>query len=269
METKSNKIAILVDGDNAQAKLLKPILEEVSKYGKVTIRRIYGDWTTPQMNSWKDKLNDLSFSPIQKFAYTSGKNSTDSSMIIDAMDILHDKIVDGFCIVSSDSDYTGLAKRIREDGIFVMGIGVATTPNAFVQSCEVFTYCENIAEEVPVKELIIKPSKLTKTTKTPKAKKVTKEVEEVKEVKEVKENKVKRYPPININLINKAYDLSTNEEDATLIAIIGGNLRKIDPSFDSRTYGFKNLTQLFSSLKGYEVIDREVGGLNHPLVKKK
>ncbi len=263
MESKTNKIAILVDGDNAQAKLLKPILEEVSKYGKVTIRRIYGDWTTPHMNSWKDKLNDLSFTPIQKFAYTSGKNSTDSSMIIDAMDILHDKIVDGFCIVSSDSDYTGLAKRIREDGIFVMGIGVAKTPNAFVQSCEVFTYCENIGEEVPLQEQTNKTTKVTKRTTTPKAKKVTKEVEEDKMTK------VKSYPPVDISLINKAYDLSTNEEEATPIAIIGGNLRKINPSFDSRTYGFKNLTQLFSSLKEFEVIKHEVGGLNHPLVKKK
>jgi uncharacterized LabA/DUF88 family protein len=260
MESKTNKIAILVDGDNAQAKLLKPILEEVSKYGKVTIRRIYGDWTTPQMNSWKDKLNDLSFTPIQKFAYTTGKNSTDSSMIIDAMDILHDKIVDGFCIVSSDSDYTGLAKRIREDGVFVMGIGVATTPNAFVQSCEVFTYSENIAEEMPVQA---KNVQVTKTTIAPKAKKVTKEVEDSKEAR------AKSYPSVNISLINKAYDLSTNEEEATLIAVVGSNLRKIDPSFDSRTFGFKTLTQLFSSLKGYEVIKHEVGGLNHPLVKKK
>lgn len=260
MESKSNKIAILVDGDNAQAKLLKPILEEVSKYGKVTIRRIYGDWTIPQMNSWKDKLNDLSFNPIQKFAYTTGKNSTDSSMIIDAMDILHDKIVDGFCIVSSDSDYTGLAKRIREDGVFVMGIGVATTPNAFVQSCEVFTYCENIAEEVVVQAQTIS---LTKPTTVPKTNKVTKEAVEGKEAK------TKSYPLVDINLINKAYDLSTNEEEATLIAIIGGNLRKIDPSFDSRTFGFKTLTQLFSSLKEYEVIKHDVGGLNHPLVKKK
>ena len=112
-----NRIAILVDGDNAQARLLKAILEEVSKYGKVTIRRIYGDWTTPHMTSWKAALNDLSFTPIQKFSYTTGKNSTDSSLIIDAMDILHDKIVDGFAIVSSDSDYTGLAKRIREEEI--------------------------------------------------------------------------------------------------------------------------------------------------------
>jgi len=263
MESTVNKIAILVDGDNAQAKLLKPILEEVSKYGKATIRRIYGDWTTPQMNSWKEKLNDLSFSPIQKFAYTTGKNSTDSSMIIDAMDILHDKIVDGFCIVSSDSDYTGLAKRIREDGVFVMGIGVKTTPNAFVQSCEVFTYSENIADEELVQEHITKTTQVTKMKIAPKAKKVTKEVEIDKMTK------AKSFPIVDMSLIDKAYDLSINEEEATLIAIIGGNLRKIDPSFDSRTYGFKNLTQLFSSLKEYEVIKHEVGGLNHPLVKKK
>lgn len=263
MENKINKIAILVDGDNAQAKLLKPILEEVSKYGKATIRRIYGDWTKPQMNSWKDKLNDLSFNPIQKFAYTTGKNSTDSSMIIDAMDILHDKIVDGFCIVSSDSDYTGLAKRIREDGIFVMGIGVTTTPNAFVQSCEVFTYYENIAEEGAVPEKAAPNKPKAKKTVAPKAKKATKEVEADKAIKP------KSYPPIDMNLINKAYDLSVNEDEATLIANIGGNLRKINPSFDSRTYGFKNLTQLFSSLKEYEVTKHQVGGQNHPLVKKK
>ncbi|HZL11249.1 MAG TPA: NYN domain-containing protein [Prolixibacteraceae bacterium] len=263
MESKINKIAILVDGDNAQAKLLKPILEEVSKYGKATIRRIYGDWTTPQMNSWKDKLNDLSFSPIQKFAYTTGKNSTDSSMIIDAMDILHDKMVDGFCIVSSDSDYTGLAKRIREDGVFVMGIGVATTPNAFVQSCEVFTYCENIVEEGTVPEQTTRTPRVKKTTMFPKAKKV------IKELEEEKVPRTKKYPSVNMSLINRAYDLSINEEEATLIANIGGNLRKIDPSFDSRTYGFKNLTQLFSKLKEYELIKHEVGGVNHPLVKRK
>lgn len=263
MESRSNKIAILVDGDNAQAKLLKPILEEVSKYGKVTIRRIYGDWTTPHMNSWKDKLNDLSFSPIQKFSYTSGKNSTDSSLIIDAMDILHDKVVDGFCIVSSDSDYTGLAKRIREDGVFVMGIGVSTTPNAFVQSCEVFTYCENITGEVPLDtQSTIAPKEMKVATSSRAKKNVVEPIQE----KKIAENKP---PKVDIRLINKAYDMSTNEEEDTLIAIIGNNLRKIDPSFDTRTYGFKNLSQLISSLKEYEVIKREVGGLNHPIVRKK
>ena len=250
MENKTNKIAILVDGDNAQAKLLKPILEEVSKYGKVTVRRIYGDWTMPQMNSWKEMLNDLSFTPIQKFSYTTGKNSTDSSLIIDAMDILHDSIVDGFCIVSSDSDYTGLAKRIREEGIFVMGIGEKKTPNAFVQSCEIFTFCENI---IPI-ELPQKASRV----KLPKDSIDTPNVQ-----------KQSGKPKIDERLINKAYEMSISEGEETHISSIGLNLRKIDPSFDPRAFGYKNLTQLFKNLKNYEVINNENGGLNHPLVKKR
>lgn len=146
MNDSKFNIAVLIDGDNAQASLIKELIAEVSKYGKATIRRIYGDWTSPQMNSWKDILNEYSINPIQKFSYTSGKNSTDSSLIIDAMDILHGKSVDGFCIVSSDSDYTGLAKRIREEGLFVMGIGRKITPIAFVNSCEIFTFTENLVE---------------------------------------------------------------------------------------------------------------------------
>ncbi len=244
MENKTNRIAVLVDGDNAQSKLLKPILEEVSKYGKVTIRRIYGDWTTPQMNSWKESLNDLSFSPIQKFSYTPGKNSTDSSLIIDAMDILHDKTVDGFCIVSSDSDYTGLAKRIREEGVFVMGIGEKKTPNAFIQSCEIFTFCENISAELTVSEPII-----SSTKSIPK--------------------KAVALPKVDEELINKAFEMSAYEGDETHISSIGSNLRKIDPSFDPRAYGYKTLTQLFQSLSNYEVINNVVGGFNYPLVRKK
>ena len=144
MENTLNKVALLVDGDNAQPKLLRLSLEEASKYGKVTIRRIYGDWTTPKMNGWKDLQMNLPSARFKSCSYTTGKNSTDSALIIDAMDILHDGLTDGFCIVSSDSDYTGLAKRIREEGIFVMGIGEKKTPAAFVKSCEIFTYCENI-----------------------------------------------------------------------------------------------------------------------------
>lgn len=249
MEKNNNNIAILVDGDNAQAKLLENILAEVSKYGKVTIRRIYGDWTTPQMNSWKDLLNDLSFSPIQKFNYTSGKNSTDSSLIIDAMDILHDKMVDGFCIVSSDSDYTGLAKRIREEGIFVMGIGEKKTPNAFVQSCEIFTYCET---------LMPKPPKVEKVTTSQEKKQVIEEEEDVRTI-----NKKE------MRLIDRAFDMSVDEEVEAYISTVGNNLRKLNPSFDSRDYGFRNLTEMFKHLKTYEVINNNVKGLNHPLVKKK
>lgn len=241
MNNKFN-IAVLIDGDNAQPKLIQAIIEEVSKYGKATIRRIYGDWTIPQMNGWKDVINQHSFSPVQKFAYTSGKNSTDSSLIIDAMDILHGKNVDGFCIVSSDSDYTGLAKRIREGGIFVMGIGQKKTPVAFVQSCEIFTYTENIS--APVEEDSEEP------------------VQE-KAVKAVKK------PTINTKVIDKAFDISINEDEEAYIANIGSNLRKIDPSFDPRAFGFKTLTQLFANLPKYVVIKNEVNGLNHPLVKKK
>lgn len=244
MKEKNFNIAVLIDGDNAQAKLIQYILEEVSKYGKATIRRIYGDWTTPQMNSWKEPLNNFSFTPIQKFAYTVGKNSTDSSMIIDAMDILHGKAIDGFCIVSSDSDYTGLAKRIREGGIFVMGIGEKKTPSAFVQSCEIFTYTENIQK---TEEALSESVKLNIPAQKP----------------------LNQIPKADLKIINKAFEISVNEEDETYIATVGGNLRKINPSFDTRAYGFKNLTALFDHLPNYEVIKNVVNGLNHPLVKKK
>jgi hypothetical protein len=138
------KIAMLIDGDNAQATLLSQMLVEAARYGQVTVRRIYGDWTTTSMNSWKETLNFHAFQPIQQFRYTIGKNATDSAMIIDAMDVLHSSVVDAFCLVSSDSDYTRLATRIRETGIFVMGIGEKKTPKPFVNACDVFVYTENL-----------------------------------------------------------------------------------------------------------------------------
>lgn len=234
---KTNRIALLVDGDNAPSKLLSLILEEASKYGKVTVRRVYGDWTTPHMNSWKVHLNEMAFNPIQKFSYTAGKNSTDTALIIDAMDILHDNLVDGFCIVSSDSDYTGLAKRIREDGVFVMGIGEKKTPNAFVKSCEIFTFIENLE---PKTETHVR-----------------------------KEEHKKEKVSVDTKLINKAFDMSANEANEVYVSNMGINLRKLDPSFDSRTYGFKTLTQLFSKLRDFVVVDNVVNGLNNPLLKRK
>ena len=137
---------MLIDGDNAQASLLGKMLVEAAKYGQITVRRIYGDWTTSNMNSWKDTLNFHAFQPIQQFRYTIGKNATDSAMIIDAMDIMHSSAVDGFCLVSSDSDYTRLATRIRETGIFVMGMGEKKTPKPFVNACDVFVYTENLID---------------------------------------------------------------------------------------------------------------------------
>ncbi len=238
MDNLRSNIAVLIDGDNAQAKLVQEILDEISKYGKATIRRIYGDWTSPHLNRWKEVINPHSFSPVQKFSYTTGKNSTDSSLIIDAMDILHGHKADGFCIVSSDSDYTGLAKRIREEGLFVMGIGEKKTPNAFVQSCEVFAFCENISKDVPVVAAAKKTARKKKTDGEP-----------------------------TISIIDKAYNISIAEDDEVFISKVGLNLRKLDPSFDTRTYGYKNLTQLFMSLPQYEVMKNDVNGLNQPSVK--
>lgn len=267
MNENNFNIAVLIDGDNAQAKLIKEIIEEVSKYGKATIRRIYGDWTTPHMNSWKEIINQFSISPIQKFSYTTGKNSTDSSLIIDAMDILHSHSINGFCIVSSDSDYTGLAKRIREEGLFVMGIGRKNTPIAFVNSCEIFTFTENLCLETVIKEtpkiIIETKEQLIKDTKQKKPNKRT------NEKAEPAIEKITNLPKSVIKLIDRAFEISTNEEDEAYISKIGLSLRKIDPSFDSRTYGFKTLTQLIESIGKYTIVKNEVNGLNHPLVKLK
>ncbi|KFF13403.1 NYN domain-containing protein [Chryseobacterium soli] len=257
MSDKKFNIAILIDGDNAQAKLLKETIEEVSKYGKATIRRIYGDWTSQSMNSWKELVNLYSINPIQKFSYTSGKNSTDGAMIIDAMDILHGKSVEGFCIVSSDSDYTGLAKRIREEGLFVMGIGEKKTPEAFVKSCDIFTYTENISP------------KIRKEAKTDSQKEKENKAAG-KQKKEASSAKAPQFQsflsPKDEETILKAFEISANENDMAFISTLGTNIRKIDPSFDSRTYGYSTLSKLFDDLPLFEVVRNET---NHPLLKRK
>lgn len=261
------KIALLIDGDNAQASLIKEIIAEVSTYGKATIRRIYGDWTSSVMNSWKPILNENSINAMQNFAYTTGKNSTDGAMIIDAMDILHSKSVDGFCIVSSDSDFTGLAKRIREEGLFVMGIGRKTTPIAFKNSCEIFTLTENL-ELSETKADDLEEIKTAATQPKRKKKNIKPEAIENTANKAGKSTEYK-IPQNELGKIDKAYNLATNEGDGTHISKVGAILRQIDPSFDPRTYGYKNLSQLFSYIKKYEVIKNDVNGLNHPLVKLK
>jgi hypothetical protein len=159
MNELTERVAVLVDVDKAQASLLPQILAEVSKVGLITIRRIYGDWTTTNMNSWKDSLYKHAIQPIQQFRYTFGKNTTDSAMIIDAMDLLHSNNVDGFCIIASNSDYTRLATRIREEGYFVIGVGEKQTPEAFTNACSRFIYYENLVEP---KETIRKPLNASK-----------------------------------------------------------------------------------------------------------
>ncbi len=221
-ESKTKKIALLIDGDNAQSSLISETLAEAGKYGALTIRRIYGDWTTSSMQGWKNILNEAAIQPIQQFRFTVGKNATDSAMIIDAMDILHSELVDGFCIVSSDSDYTRLATRIRESGVFVMGIGKRMTPKAFVNACNVFILTEN---------------RDIKERTAPRGKKPAKPAAS-------KEEK-KKYDPLP--LLKGAFDMAIQEDGWANLATMGFYLRQLDPSFDPRTYGHRQLSQLLRS----------------------
>lgn len=234
-EVKRKRIALLIDGDNAQPSLTGKILTEAGKYGLVTIRRIYGDWTTVNMQGWKHTLNENAIQPIQQFRYTVGKNATDSAMIIDAMDILHGHLVDGFCLVSSDSDYTRLATRIREMGFFVMGIGKQTTPKAFVNACNLFIYTENL---VPKK----RPRRERPQGRRPDG---AQEPERREEREDEEEGKPKRFDPVP--LLRGAFDMAVEEGGWASLSTIGFYLRQLDPGFDPRTYGHKQLSQLIKS----------------------
>jgi len=222
-ESSTRKIALLIDGDNAQPSLVGKILTEAGKHGSITVRRIYGDWTTANMSGWKDTLNNHAIQPIQQFRYTVGKNATDSALIIDAMDILHSHLVDGFCIVSSDSDYTRIATRIREMGIFVMGIGKQKTPKAFVNACNVFIYTENLM-----------PREAPRRGKRGADKTTADRAEQPK----------KADP---IPLLKQALEMAMQEDGWANLATMGFYLHQLDPGFDPRTYGFKQLSQLLKT----------------------
>lgn len=217
-ERNQPKFAVLIDGDNAQASLLPQILTEVSKAGLITIKRIYGDWTTTTMNQWKDSLHQNAIQPVQQFRNTKGKNATDSAMIIDAIDLLHTNDLQGFCIVSSDSDYTRLATRIRENGIFVIGVGEKKTPEAFVNACNQFIYSENLLPE-----------------KAPQKKRGEKKAGEQESADPVP-------------LLIRGFEMAAKEDDWTYLSTLGNSLRQLDPAFDSRTYGHQKLQSL---LKDY------------------
>lgn len=215
---EQKKFAVLIDGDNAQASLLPQILAEVSKVGLITIKRIYGDWTTTSMNSWKESLHKYAIQPIQQFRYTTGKNATDSAMIIHAMDLLHSNDVDGFRIVASDSDYTRLATRIREEGLFVIGVGEKKTPEAFTNACNQFIYCENLTVTEDLKR------------------------------KPAKKNKRKSDVGGPLDLLLQGFIMAAKEEEWVYLASMGNALRQLDPAFDPRTYGH---TKLQSLVKDY------------------
>jgi len=224
---------MLIDGDNAQAGLLPQMLVESGRHGQVTVRRIYGDWTTASMNSWKETLNFHAFQPIQQFRYTIGKNATDSAMIIDAMDILHSDVVDGFCLVSSDSDYTRLATRIREAGVFVMGIGEKKTPKPFVNACDLFVYTENL---VATKKQNTQP-------------------------RSQKNNAKKAEESDPVPLLAQAFEMAMQQDGWASLANMGNALYQLDPAFDPRSYGHKQLSKMILKLKErFEVRSQESDG---------
>ena len=212
MSSDSRPIAILIDGDNAQPSLIGHVLAEAAKYGVVTTRRIYGDWTTPQMSGWKESLHNHAFQPAQQFRFTVGKNATDSALIIEAMDLLHAGTVAGFCIVSSDSDYTRLATRIREQGLFAMGVGRSDTPKSFVNACEVFVYTENLSppEERGTQVVELDSSDWTATAV-------------------------------------RAIEMAMQDDGWAFLGAVGNYMRQLDPAFDPRSYGHKQLSLLMKS----------------------
>jgi uncharacterized LabA/DUF88 family protein len=232
MENDS-KLAVLIDGDNIPSAYVKEMMEEIAKYGNPTIKRIYGDWTKPFLAKWKNLLLENAITPIQQYSYTSGKNATDSAMIIDAMDILYSEKVNGFCLVSSDSDFTRLATRLREAGMKVYGIGEKKTPDPFIVACDKFIYVEilqNRAKENETSSLPDKPEKKTQFDKiTPKV----------------------------IKLIASTISDLADDDGWAFLGDVGSLLQKKQPNFDSRNYGFEKLTPLIDSLGKFEIDQRE------------
>lgn len=233
------RLAVLIDADNAQSDLIAPLLAEIARYGTATTRRIYGDWTKPHLVGWKEKLLQHAIQPIQQFAYTSGKNATDSALIIDAMDLLYSGRFEGFCLVSSDSDFTRLASRLRESGLLVYGFGEQKTPKPLVAACDKFTYVEVLREPTTVADAapVSKPRLDGKLHK----------------------------------LLDAAFNASAGEGDWVHLGAMGSQLSKQAPDFDARNYGHKRLSDLVRATSRFELEERKGAdgkSLSHYLRRK-
>lgn len=252
MEIKQDlKLAVIIDADNVPSENVKGMMAEIAKYGVPTFKRIYGDWTKPNLSKWKTVLLENAITPIQQYGYTSGKNSTDSAMIIDAMDILHTGKVDGFCIVSSDSDFTRLAIRLRESGMKVIGIGERKTPKPFIVACDKFIYIE-ILKPIGI------PKKALAATISP-----TKKVEKISA------------PVIDsdtISLISSSVNDIADEDGWAFLGDVGNLIIKKRPEFDPRNHGFEKLTPLIKSLRNNFEIDERVterAAIKHVYIRSK
>lgn len=219
MSREAPNLAVLIDSDNAQASVISDLLTEVAQVGTASVKRAYGDWTTPQLGSWKDVLNVHAIVPVQQFSYTSGKNATDSALIIDAMDLLHGGRVDGFCLVSSDSDFTRLATRIREQGLLVIGFGERKTPKAFVAACDRFLYTD----------ILKRGSGGTATGGSGR-----------RSASDSSDDSAPELKPF----LCEAIMAVTQEDGWAPLGMVGSLLQKNDPSFDARNYGFRKLSEL-------------------------
>ncbi len=248
---KDLRLAVLIDADNISYTNVKGMLKEIAKYGTPTFKRIYGDWTKPTLSGWKTVLLENAITPVHQYSYTVGKNATDSAMIIDAMDILYTGRVDGFCIVSSDSDFTRLATRLREAGMKVFGLGAMKTPTAFISACDKFIYIEILRadEEQPV----IKTSS-RKATTTISAPTVT----PISTVSKIDQNLIK--------LISDSISDVADDDGWAFLGELGSLILKKKPDFDPRNYGFKKLVPFIKSLGKFEVDERHTGKNNITLV---
>ena len=227
----SERLAVLIDADNAQASIVERLLVEIANYGVASVKRIYGDWTAPSLKKWKEVLLEHSIQPIQQFAYTKGKNATDSAMIIDAMDLLYTGNFNGFCLVSSDSDFTKLASRIRESGLTVYGFGEKKTPSAVVSACDKFIYTE-----------VLRPKaddgggKLNKKSA----------------------NLLKQDAKL-VSMLRNAVEVSSDDTGWAQLGPVGSNIAKQSPEFDPRNYGFGKLGELVSATELFEIETRQIG----------
>lgn len=248
MESDKN-IAVLIDADNVSSKYIKFIFDEISNHGTPTYKRIYGDWTKPQLAGWKNVLLNFSITPIQQYGYTTGKNSTDAALIIDAMDILYSKNVDGFCIVSSDGDFTRLAARLREAGMYVIGMGEKKTPTPFISACEKFKYLEVLESSTSS----VEKNQVDETDKNGGQKAGMSSKMEI------------------IKAIQTIVTEISDEDGWAGLGAVGSTLSRRYPDFDTRNYGYSKLTPFIASLKIFEVQSRKIGDSNthHNYVRNK
>lgn len=255
------RLAVLIDADNAPRDCLQGVMEELAIYGTPNIKRAYGDWSTSNLSGWKKALLDISVTPIQQFAYTKGKNSTDTAMIIDAMDILYTGNTDGFVLVSSDSDFTGLARRLREAGQYVIGVGEQKTPNALIAACNKFIYIEVIRErdkKTTAKKPAAKKTEPPHKTE-PKPEKKAEAPRKATEPKPEKKTDEKTIPDSIVWLIaDSILDLAgASDDDFVSLGAVGQLVQKKRPDFDTRSYGYSKLSAMVKAIDRFQVEERE------------